>query len=266
MKPEQFLASHWVFTRKELELVPQERGSRSKGTVSSHLTRWRQQGRILKVKEGLYVRTEPTKGSGVQSLDLLPLASKMAPDAALAYHTALEAHGLAQSLFERIAFVTWTKTKPLRFQGRDFVPVRPREALKRSGKADGWIESMERSGVEIRVTSLERTVVDVFDRPDLAGGAEEVWRSCMGVPALDLREVEAYLKILARRALVARVGFFLEQRVEELAVPRSLLERLRNRIPRSIAYFDRRIRGHLAPGWNLIVPETWITPPEGQQR
>ena len=266
MKPEQFLSTQWVFTREDLEHVLEGRGSRSRGTVSSHLTRWRQQGRILKVKEGLYVRTEPAQGAGVQALDLLPLASKMAPDAALAYHTALEAYGLAQSLFERITFVTWTKTKPLRFQGRDFVPVRPREALKRSAKPDGWIESMERSGVELRVTSLERTVVDLFDRPDLAGGAEEVWRSCMSVPALDLGEVEAYLKILARRALVARVGFFLERRAEELAVPRSLLERLRKRAPRSTTYFDRRIRGRLASGWNLIVPESWITTAEGPQR
>lgn len=264
MKPEQFLATHWVFTRQELEHSPQGQGRRSSGTVSSHLTRWRQQGRILKVKQGLYLRTEP-KGSGARALDFLPLASKMAPDAALAYHTALEVHGVAQSLFERIAFVTWTKTKPLRFQGRDFVPVRPRKALKRSGKTEGWIEYMERSGVEIRVTSLERTVVDVFDRPELAGGAEEAWRSCMSVPALDLREVEAYLKILARRALTARLGFYLEKRLEELAVPRSLLERLRKSIPRSTAYFDRRTKGRLVSGWNLIVPESWIAAAEGQQ-
>lgn len=31
--------------------------------------------------------------------------------------------------------------------------------------------------MELRVASLERTLVDVLDRPDLAGSWEEVWRS-----------------------------------------------------------------------------------------
>lgn len=35
---------------------------------------------------------------------------------------------------------------------------------------------MNRSGVNIKVTSLARTIVDVLDRIDLAGGWEEVWR------------------------------------------------------------------------------------------
>ncbi|HLF75978.1 MAG TPA: transcriptional regulator, partial [Dehalococcoidia bacterium] len=143
MTPEAFLATHPLFTRDELARVLKDRGSRSPGTISSHLARWRRQRRILKVKEGLYV-------TAAQGIDFLALASLLAPDAALAYHTALEAHGVAQSLFERLTFVTWTKTRRLRFQGREFVPVRPREALRRSGRANGWIESMDRLGAEVK--------------------------------------------------------------------------------------------------------------------
>ena len=52
----------------------------------------------------------------------------MAPDAAVAYHTALESHGYAQSLFERLTFVTWTKAKPTAFQGRLFIAGSPARA------------------------------------------------------------------------------------------------------------------------------------------
>jgi len=241
-----------------------DRGSRSPGTVSSHLARWRRQHRILKVKEGVYVRLDPDADTPAQSVDFLALASLLAPDGALAYHTALEAHGIAQSLFERLTFVTWTKTRRIRFQGREFVPVRPREALRRSGRANGWIESMDRMGAEVKVTSLERTVADVLDRPDLAGGADEVWRSCAGVSALDLGELESYARAIGSRTLAAKVGFLLERRADDLAVPPALLVRLRKRAPRSPVYFDRRRRSRFASGWNLMVPEGWIAPAEAE--
>src|SRR3989442_15627873 len=93
MTPEAFLATHRLFTREELARVLLDRGSRSPGTVSSHLARWRRQHRILKVKEGLYVRLDPEADPAAQGIDFLALASLLAPDGALAYHTALEAHG-----------------------------------------------------------------------------------------------------------------------------------------------------------------------------
>lgn len=264
MTPEAFLATHPLFTREELARVLRVRGSRSPGTVSSHLARWRRQHRVMKVKEGLYVRLDPRGDSAARGVDFLALASLLAPDGALAYHTALEAHGVAQSLFERLTFVTWTKTRRLRFQGREFVPVRPREALRRSGRANGWIESIDRSGGEVRVTSLERTVTDVLDRPDLAGGTDEVWRSVASVAALDLGELESYVRAIGNRTLAAKVGFFLERRAEDLAVPPTVLERLRKRAPRSPVYCDRRGRSRFASRWNLMVPEGWIAATDGE--
>ena len=44
-------------------------------------------------------------------------------------------------------------------------------------------------GLEFRVTGIERTVADVLDRLDLAGGTEEVWPSLLSIPALDLGPV-----------------------------------------------------------------------------
>lgn len=257
MTPQQFLATHWVFTRTELARVLARRGRRSDRTISSHLARWQKLGKVRRVRAGLYVRD-----TGKAAIpDLLPLAAKAAPDAALSYHTALEAHGYAQSLFERLTFVTWTKAKPFHFEGRQFSPVRPRAALARAGLKHGWIDELDRSGVEVRVTSLERTVVDVFDRPELAGGVEEVWRSCAAVPALDLKELERYLLLLGRGVLVAKLGYFLEERSEELLVPNRLIAELRRRRPRSPAYVSRKLGGRLAKDWNLVVPHIWDSMP-----
>lgn len=253
MRPESFLTRHSLFTRDELAAVLGDRG-RAAATVDSHLTRWRQQGRIARVKQGVFIRPDAIGGRHGSSTDFIALASRMAPDAAVAYHTALEAHGFAQSLFERLTFVTWTKAKPTSFEGRLFIPVRPRAPLLASGRGERWIEQIDRAGLEIRVTSLERTLVDVLDRPDLAGGVEEVWRSLHAVPALDPRLLEEYVNLVGSKTLAAKVGFFLEARREELVVPAALLERLRRRIPGAPVYMDRRRKGRLVSRWALLVP------------
>lgn len=253
MKPETFLTTHELFTRDELATVLRERG-RAEATVDSHLARWMHQGRIERVKQGVFIRLETPEGVPERSPDFIALAARMAPDAAVAYHTALEVHGVAQSLFERLTFVTWTKTKPTSFRGRRFVPVRPPKPLLAADRGEGWIERAERGGVEIRVTTLERTLVDVLDRPDLAGGIEEVWRSLSSVPAIDPEPLEEYVELLGNKTLAAKVGFFLDTHREELVVPSALLERLRARLPRSPVYMDRSRKGHLVSRWSLIVP------------
>jgi predicted transcriptional regulator of viral defense system len=130
--------------------------------------------------------------------------------------------------------------------------------LLHSAGTGRWTERIERSSVEAGVTTLERTVVDLLDRPDLSGGVEEVWRSCQHVPALDVSEVVAYVEALGIRSLAAKVGFLLQQRAAELAVPERSLARLRDRAPRAPVYVQRGGKGSFVKDWNLFVPAAWL--------
>jgi predicted transcriptional regulator of viral defense system len=113
---------------------------------------------------------------------------------------------------------------------------------------------VERRGLSCRVTSVERTLVDVLDRPDLAGGLEEVWRSLTSLPMLDLDAVVTYVRLCGQAMLAAKVGFFLAQHREALGVPEAVFARLRKLRPRQSRYLDRRLGGKMASDWNLIVP------------
>lgn len=257
MKAEAFLAAHPVFSRAELAAVLHHQ-KRADATIDSHLKRWRRLSRVARVKPGVFVRLDAASAADHVEPDYIALASRMAPDAVVGYHTALEAHGVAQSLFERLTFVTWTKAKSTSFRGRRFVPVRPRASLIAARRGEPWVERMDRAGLEIHVTTIERTVADVLDRPDLAGGIEETWRSISAVPALDTTALEQYVAALGSATLAARVGFFLEQRREELVVPDTVLDRLRKRIPRAPVFMDRRLKGHLVATWALIVPDAIV--------
>ena len=252
MKPDYFLAAHSLFTREELSSAL---AGRKPATVNAHLARWQRLGRVVRVKNGLYVRRDPERtGANPSTPDFIALAARTAPDAACAYHTALEAHGCAQSLFEQLTFVTWTRTKPVEFMGRRLVPVRPRAPLKKRNGGEAWIETLDRGSLEVRVTSLERTAVDVLDRPSLAGGIEEVWRSLAALPAIDPVALLDYVRVLGSLTVAARVGYFLETRRDELAVPTSVLEELQTVLPKHPVHLDRALGGRLNSRWRLIVP------------
>ena len=115
---------------------------------------------------------------------------------------------------------------------------------------------MDRSGMEVRVTSLERTLVDVLNRPDLSGGWEEIWRSLESVEFFDLDKVVEYAILLGNATTAAKVGFFLEQHRELLGVEEKHLVSLRDLRPRQPHYLERSTRkpGLLVPKWNLVVP------------
>ena len=107
------------------------------------------------------------------------------------------------------------------------------------------------------VTGLERTLVDLFDRPDLGGGLEEVWRSLATVEYFDLEAVTAYATLVGNATTVAKVGFFLEAHRERLMVSDAHLARLRRRRPRQPHYFEKRGAGNgrFVAEWNLVVPD-----------
>ena len=114
----------------------------------------------------------------------------------------------------------------------------------------------ERTGMELRVASLERTLVDVLDRRDLSGSWEEIWRSLESVEFFDLDRVVEYALLLGNATTGAKVGFFLEQHREPLMVEDRHLKSLHDLRPRQPHYLDRTKRksGRLVSEWNLVVP------------
>ena len=256
MKLNEFLSQHAVFTVDELDRFLSARGSGKPNTRKSLLTYYRKQGRIIPVRRGLYA-TVPLGGDPASSqVDPYLVAAKMTADAVLAYHTALEFHGKAYSVYTRLYYVSTSKSLPLTFQGHEFVRSPVPHPLRAKGKEMFGVISHKRSGVELRVTNLERTFVDVLDRPDLTGSWEEIWRSLESVEFFDLDQVIEYVFLLENATTAAKVGFFLQQHKETLMVEDTHLNTLRKMRPRQPHYFIRGKRKgcQWAKDWNLLVP------------
>lgn len=253
----EFLSQRAVFTTGQLEAFLSERGSGNRNTQKALLAYYRKRGRIRPLRRGLYAVVPP--GSSTESVTVDPylVAASVSEDAVLGYHTALEFHGRAYSVFRRLYVVTAVKFAPFRFGAYEFRRAPAPRPLLAKGKQMFGVVRRERSGVEIRVTNLERTLVDVLARPELGGGWEEAWRSLESVEFFDLEAVVEYVWLLGNATTAAKVGFFLDQHREALMVPEEILERLRALRPKQPHYMERRRRRNCrwVKEWNLMAPE-----------
>ena len=251
-----FLETHAVFTIDELDRYLFARGSGNINTRNSLLAYHCKRGRILRVRRGLYATVPRGIDATSMTVDPYLLAAKLTEDAVLAYHTALEFHGRAYSTQWRVVYVSTSRSLPLNYQSREFRGTTVPPQLLSKGKAMFGVIRHHRSGVELRVTGYERTLVDVLDRPDLTGSWEEIWRSLESVEFFDLDQVITYVRLLDNATTAAKVGFFLEQQRESLMVEQTHLDALRELCPRSPHYLTRSMSkgSHWVKGWNLMVP------------
>lgn len=256
MKLNEFLSRHAVFTIDELDRFLSVRGSGKLNTRKSLLTYHRTRGRIITIRRGLYA-TVPLGGDQTSSpVDPYLVAAKMTEDALLAYHTALEFYGKAYSVYTRLHYVSASKSLPLKFQSHEYVRAPVPHLLRVKGKEMFGVTSHTRSGVELRVTNLERTLVDAFDRPDFTGSWEEIWRSLESVEFFDLDKVIEYVLLLENATTAAKVGFFLDQHKETLMVDDAHLDIFRKLRPRQPHYLIRGKRKgcQWVKDWNLLIP------------
>ncbi len=256
MKLKDFLSRHPVFTSEEFEAALTAEQRRSKRTLESLLAYYTNSGRILRVRRGLYVSVPPGMNVDTCPIDPFLLAAKMTSGAVLAYHTALQLHGKAYSVRDQFLYCTRRLPRPATFRGYTFRGVAFPKRLQKNGKESFAVDVVDRSGIDVRVTSLERTLVDVLDRPVLGGGWEEIWRSLDSVEFFDLDRVVEYALLLRNATTAAKVGFYLAQRPQELMVTEKHFALLREHRPRKPHYLDRRARKsvRLVSEWNLVVP------------
>jgi len=243
-----------VFTRGEFLAL--KNGTRSPLTSRNLLAHHTATGRLLRVRRGLYATVPRGVEPCAARFDPYLLATKLAPDAVVAYHAALQFHGKAYSVSNRFAYLTRRRLRTFRFRDAEFVAVRCPAPLRALPDLGGGVLDQPHGGGRMRVTTLERTLVDVLDAPQHGGGWEEVWRSLESVEFFDLDAVVEYVLKLDSSLTVARVGFFLDQHREPLMVEDRHLAALRARVPAQPLYLDRkREPGKLVRAWNLVVPE-----------
>jgi len=256
MRPLEFFRAHPVFRFDEFTAKHTAAGrsrQSSKAVLKHHVAG----GNLLNVRRHVYAVVAPGMTPETVPVDPYLLCSRLAPDALVAYHAALQLHGRAHSVSRRYTYLCGLRRQPFTFRGDVFVPVLAPAPIRTLPDFGGGVRTERRQGLDLRVTSLERTLVDLMAAPQHGGGWEEIWRSLESVEYFDLEAVVSYVEILGSAIVASRVGYYLEQHRKALMVEKHHLAALQKLRPRQERYFDRRlgVGGKLVRRWNLIVPE-----------
>lgn len=225
----------------------------SRAGTSTALSRWESQGLLETVRRNMYIAINPSTDAPV--CDKFELGSKISPSSYIGWHTALEFHGLAHQPFYNAYIGSTSRFNDFSFNGTDFefcaVTIEPTEE-------NGIIRPMGNPCV--RVSNLERTIIDCCDRIERAGGIEELLHCMEGVSLLNESKLEMYLSLYSKAFLYQKVGFVLEQSKEYHHISDAFIEMchtkgaLYTKFLTNTGESDTYLRK-----WKLYVPKNCIT-------
>lgn len=258
----EFLNRNPVFNHDEYKQFLITQGTVNPNTQRELLSYHIKKGNIIRIRRELFASIPISFRHYAESFQVNPylIAGRITNDAVLAYHTAFDFFGVSYSLYHQLTFMSENHIRPFTFQQTKYICLSfPKQLIVQNCKNFEVIET-DRQGLNVQVTSLERSIVDALDRPDYAGGWEEIWRTAEHIPILNLDKVIEYAKLLNNATTFAKLGFFLEQFKDQFKIDEQSLNILEKLKPTSIHYLERSKRqsGKLFKRWNLVIPNSII--------
>jgi len=213
------------------------------------LRRYSKQGLISPVRRDLYVVTDlATKTSLANKFEI---AGQITPSSCLSYHSALEYHGLAHQVFFELYVSSIETFKNFDYDGISYVfcPLKIESGIVRP-VTDSFV----------RVTDLERTVIDCINCIDLSGGLEELIQSLAIITYIDERKLLKYLQCFDKQFLYQKTGFVISYFQKEMKLSDSFIELCKSKIGKSTRYLtDPHESDTYFKEWKLIAPQNILS-------
>ncbi len=202
-------------------------------------------GIVSSVRRNLYVAND--LATGLPIANRFEIASKVAKDSYVGYHSALEYHGIAQQVGFNVQVCASKKIRPFSFDDRDY-------QYCPSAFDDGVMTPATDSMV--RVSNIERTIVDCADRVDLAGGWEEILSSFEMIHRPDFHLIENYLTRYGKKSLYAKLGLLSEYFTAQWNTPQEFISLCALQCKRNLNYFtSKEDSSSYFKQWNIYIPD-----------
>ena len=137
--------------------------------LSQHL----KAGNLRRIARGVFASVPKHADAATWSVDRFLAASRLRPGGVIAYHSALELLGYGYTDSQDVQVASAGQPGVLKtadFTCRFVDPFRPFRARRFAARSTASAKS-------VTATTLECTIADLFDRPDLAGDVEELINS-----------------------------------------------------------------------------------------
>ncbi len=235
------LAKYPVFTITE---VAQLTGNSS--TAYSLMDRLMKKGLIKKVRKNIYSVVNPVTGQIVATR--YQIACAITDTAYISHHSAFEYYGLANQVFYELYVSSESKFNTFEYDHMTYKYVASRIH-------EGIVEAKNTTGV--RITDLERTVIDSIRDFNKIGGLEELLSCIEGIHYLDEEKLLRYLAIFNTQGLYQRVGYLMQHYQMEMQLSNDFIESCKGKIGKSIRYLlnEENQQNIYNSEWKLMIPE-----------
>ncbi len=215
-------------------------------TAGSVLRANKKKGRIVSVRRNLYAAINPLTDEPVPTP--YEIASHISPDSYVSHHSAFEMHGMANQVFSDMYVSSTSKFNPFEFDGRRFLRIESKfsDGVKTVGK--------------VRVTDLERTIVDSIKDFTKIGGLEELLRCLVMVTYADAEKLTHYLTLYDNQFLWQKTGYILSN-FPNIKLPSEFFSECKNHIEKSVRYLYPELKfegSDYASEWCIFVPKNMM--------
>ena len=214
-------------------------------STRSALKRLMKQKLILKIRNNLYTCISGETGAPVASR--FQIACMITKSAYISHHTAIEYHGMSDQVYYDVYVSSETRFQEFEFDGYTYKYI--------PAKTQTGIESVKYSG-GIRVTDLEKTLLDSVKDMDKIAGIEEVIAFIQSIRKLDENKLFQYLAEYHNQFLYQKMGYLLETYCKASGLTNGFYEMCMEHIGKSNRYLSKDIfQGCYNTKWKMVVSD-----------
>lgn len=215
----------------------------NRNTASTIIQSYIQKGYIQSVKRNLYVTLDLVTQS--PTVNKFQIASSITKTAYVYGFSAFDYHGYTNQVSYDVYVASDTRFDDFNYDGITYRYVKTQFA-------NGIIQD---GG--IKVTDVERSVLDCINTFDKYGGIEELLHCIELIPYLNEDKLIMYLKEYNKAALYQKTGFILEHFKDELYMSNGFFDECKKHIGKSVRYLYRKNQMNnqrFNKIWQLMVP------------
>ena len=220
----------------------------NESTAKSFLAANIKKGTICRIKKNLYAITDlATMQCAVSKYEI---AANISENSYVAYHSAMEYHGLGHQLFNEVSVISESTFRTFEFEGVTYHYHQPTRA---AGVTVPMMNSL------VRVTDIERTVIDCIDRIKYAGGLEELLNNLSSISYIDEKKLILYMDLYGKISIYQKAGLLLSLFKKQMRLSSSFFRHCKKHIGNSTRHLtDTTEQCEYNSEWRLCVP-TYLT-------
>lgn len=245
MKVYREMAKHPVFSIEDVKKI-----SGNTKTAYSQLRSMIKKGLVQKIRSNAYSVVNPA--SGQIMANRYQIACSINEDAYVSHHSAFEYYGFANQVYYEVYVSSKSKFQAFVYDNLTYCFIASR-------MNEGVIEAKNIQNV--RITDIERTVIDSIHDLNKVGGLEELLKCIDAVYYLDAQKLRFYLDIYDIQGLYQKAGYILSRFAADLKIPNDFFDYCKRKVGKSRRYLvsNNKMESFYDREWKLMVPKVLMS-------